>query len=105
MKLENGRPVPTGEYETLEADSLILALGQDTETDFLKLVAIAFVIAVPLVWIAMSRWLEDFAYKADLSWWIFAVAGALAGLIALVTVGTQALKAAVMNPIKSLRTE
>lgn len=74
-------------------------------TDFLKLVAIAFVIAVPLVWIAMSRWLEDFAYKADLSWWIFAGAGALAGLIALVTVGTQALKAAVMNPIKSLRTE
>jgi putative ABC transport system permease protein len=74
-------------------------------TDFLKLVAIAFVIAVPLVWIAMSRWLEDFAYKTELSWWIFAGAGVLAGLIALITVGTQALKAAVMNPIKSLRTE
>lgn len=74
-------------------------------TDFLKLVAIAFVIAVPLVWIAMSRWLEDFAYKTELSWWIFAGAGVLAGLIALITVGTQALKAAVINPIKSLRTE
>jgi putative ABC transport system permease protein len=73
--------------------------------DFLKLVIIAVVIATPIAWWAMSKWLEDFAYRVNISWWIFAVAGALALIIAMLTVSLQAIKAAIANPIKSLRTE
>jgi putative ABC transport system permease protein len=73
--------------------------------DFLKLVCIAFVIASPLAWWAMSKWLEDFAYRTNFSWWIFAVSGIIAVAVALVTVSVQAIKAAVANPVKSLRTE
>jgi putative ABC transport system permease protein len=73
--------------------------------DFLKLVVIAIVIASPIAWWAMSKWLEDFAYRVNISWWIFVVAGALALLIAMLTVSLQAIKAAIANPIKSLRTE
>lgn len=73
--------------------------------DFLKLVLIAFVIATPLSWIFMNNWLEDFAYRIDIDWWIFAVAGALAMLIALLTVSFQSIKAAITNPVKNLRTE
>ena len=74
-------------------------------TDFLKLVLIAIVIASPLAWWAMNRWLQNFAYKIDIPWWVFAVAGGLALLIAFVTVSFQSIKAALMNPVKSLRTE
>jgi len=73
--------------------------------DFLKLIIIAIVIASPIAWWAMSKWLEDFAYRVNISWWIFAVAGALALIIAMLTVSLQAIKAAIANPIKSLRTE
>ena len=73
--------------------------------DFLKLVSIAFIIAVPLAWFAMNKWLEDFAYRIDIQWWIFAVAGLLAFGIALLTIGYQAVKIAMTNPMKSLRTE
>ena len=73
--------------------------------DFLKLVIIAIVIASPIAWWAMSKWLEDFAYRVNISWWIFVVAGALALMIAMLTVSLQAIKAAIANPIKSLRTE
>jgi putative ABC transport system permease protein len=73
--------------------------------DFLKLVLIAIAIASPIAWYAVSQWLEDFAYKIDLSWWIFAVAGILAVLIALLTVSFQSIKAALMNPVKTLRSE
>ena len=73
--------------------------------DFIVLVGIAVVIAVPVTWWAMDSWLQGFAYRTVLSWWIFAAAGGLAVLIASLTVGAQALKAAVANPIKSLRTE
>ncbi|MBD2753496.1 ABC transporter permease [Spirosoma validum] len=73
--------------------------------DFLKLVVIAIVIASPLAWYAMNRWLQDFAYKIDLSWWVFALAGFLAIGIALVTVSFQSIKAALTNPVKSLRSE
>ena len=73
--------------------------------DFLKLVAIAFVIAAPLsVWI-MNRWLSDFAYRIQLAWWIVGCAGVLALLIALATVSFQAIKAAIANPAKSLHSE
>ncbi|MBC8155890.1 MAG: ABC transporter permease [Bacteroidetes bacterium] len=73
--------------------------------DFLKLVGIAIIIATPLAWYAMNRWLQDFAYKIDIEWWVFAVAGLLAIGIALLTVSFQSVKAALMNPVKSLRSE
>ncbi|WP_266368349.1 ABC transporter permease [Tellurirhabdus rosea] len=73
--------------------------------DFLKLVVIALVIASPVAWWAMNRWLQSFAYKIAIEWWMFAGAGLLAVGIALLTVSSQSLKAALMNPVKSLRTE
>ncbi len=73
--------------------------------DFLKLVIIAAVITFPVAWWAMNKWLQDFAYRINISWWIFMVAGLAAVLIALITVSFQAIKAAVSNPVKSLRTE
>jgi len=73
--------------------------------DFAKLVLIAAVIAFPVAWWAMHEWLQSFAYRTTISWWIFIVAGAAAILIALITVSFQATKAAVANPVKSLRTE
>ncbi len=71
--------------------------------DFLKLVLVAIVIASPLAWYAMNRWLQDFAYKIDIAWWVFALAGFLAIGIALLTVSFQSVKAALMNPVKSLK--
>ena len=73
--------------------------------DFLKLVMIAILIASPLAWYTMHQWLEDFAYRIDIDWWIFAVAGLLAVGIAQLTVSFQSIKAALMNPVKSLRSE
>jgi putative ABC transport system permease protein len=73
--------------------------------DFLKLVIISTAIAFPVAWWAMHKWLESFAYRISISWWIFIIAGIAAILIALITVSFQAIKAAVANPVKSLRTE
>lgn len=73
--------------------------------DFLKLVCIAFFLASPVVWWAMNKWLQDFAYRVQISWWIFVIAAIAVLLIALFTVGFRAIKAAVANPVKSLRTE
>ncbi|HZF63209.1 MAG TPA: ABC transporter permease [Chitinophagaceae bacterium] len=73
--------------------------------DFLKLVVIAFVIAIPVAWWALHNWLLEFNYRIAIEWWMFALAGFIAGLIALFTVSSQAIKAALSNPIKSLRTE
>jgi len=73
--------------------------------DFLKLVLIATIIAWPLAWYVMQQWLQNFAYRTSFSWWIFALAGALAVFIALLTVSFQAIKAAVANPVKALRSE
>ncbi len=73
--------------------------------DFLKLVFVAIVIASPLAWYIMNKWLQDFAYRVDISWWVFAVAGAGTVLIAFITIGFQAIRAATVNPVKSLRTE
>ena len=73
--------------------------------DFLKLVLIAICLAVPIAWLAMNRWLADFAYRIDISWWVFALAGLLAVGIAVLTISFQSIKAALMNPIKSLRSE
>ena len=73
--------------------------------DFLKLVVIAIVVASPIGWYVMNRWLRDFAYRIDIDWGIFALAGMLAVGIALLTVSFQSIKAALMNPVKSLRSE
>ena len=73
--------------------------------DFLKLVIIAALIAFPLAWYAMNQWLQSFAYPTDVSWWIFALAGAATAVIALLTVSFQAIKAALTNPVESLRSE
>jgi putative ABC transport system permease protein len=73
--------------------------------DFLMLVMIAFVIAVPFTWWIMHNWLQEFAYRINIGWWIFLIAGAIAMAIALITVSFLAIKAAVANPVKSLRTE
>ncbi|HLX92938.1 MAG TPA: ABC transporter permease [Puia sp.] len=73
--------------------------------DFLKLIGIAALIAFPISFLVMHNWLKDFAYRIGLGWWIFIGAAALAALIALITVGAQALKAAIANPVKNLRTE
>ncbi|QHV94460.1 ABC transporter permease [Spirosoma endbachense] len=71
--------------------------------DFLKLVLTAIVLASPVAWWAMNQWLQDFAYKIDIAWWVFVLAGLLAIAIALLTVSFQSVKAALMNPVKSLR--
>lgn len=73
--------------------------------DFLKMVGIAFVIATPVAYYAMQKWLQDFANRTDLNWWIFALAGLLLVVIALLTVSYQSIRAALMNPVKSLKTE
>jgi putative ABC transport system permease protein len=73
--------------------------------DFLKLVLLAAIIAFPVAWFAMDSWLQDFAYRIDVPWWIFIVAGIIAAIIAFVTISFQAIKAAIANPVKSLRSE
>lgn len=73
--------------------------------DFLKLVVISFVIASPIAWYAMRRWLLDYTYRVSIDWWVFAGAGIIAVLISLITVSFQAVKAAIANPVKSLRSE
>ena len=73
--------------------------------DFLRLVLIAAVIASPFAWYFMHQWLQDFAYRINIGWWVFAVAGITALIIALITISFRAVKAALANPVKSLRTE
>jgi putative ABC transport system permease protein len=73
--------------------------------DFIVLVLIAIVLALPVTWWVMNNWLQDFAYRIHIQWWVFAFAGFLAIIIALLTVGFQALKAAIANPVNNLRTE
>ena len=73
--------------------------------DFLKLIIIAFVIASAFAWYGMYKWLQNFDYRVSIEWWVFAGAGLMAVLISLFTVSFQAIKAAVANPVESLRTE
>jgi putative ABC transport system permease protein len=73
--------------------------------EFIILIAIAFAIATPLAWYYMHQWLQDYAYRINISWWLFAAGGLVAIMIALITISFQAIKAAVANPVKSLRTE
>jgi putative ABC transport system permease protein len=73
--------------------------------DFVKLIFIAFILASPLAWFAMNKWLSNFAYHIDLSWEVFVLAGGIAIGVALFTVSFQSIKAALMNPVKSLKSE
>jgi putative ABC transport system permease protein len=73
--------------------------------DFIKLILISLLLAIPIGWFLMDSWLQDYAYRTNITWWVFVVAGSVALFIALVTIGIQALKAAISNPVKSLRTE
>jgi len=84
-----------------ETGGIVMLLSKD----FVRLVGIAALIAFPVAWYAMHRWLLDFAYRTNISWWIYLLAAAIALLIALVTVGFQAVRAAWLNPVKSLRSE
>jgi putative ABC transport system permease protein len=70
--------------------------------DFIKLVFVSTLIAIPVAWFGMDRWLRDFAYRIDMPWWAFMAAGFIAVVIAVATVSFQAIKAALMNPVKSL---
>jgi putative ABC transport system permease protein len=73
--------------------------------DFFKLIVTAFILSCPLAWIVMSKWLQDFAYRVNLSWWIFLVSGLIASMIGIFAICFQAIKAAIANPVKNLRTE
>ncbi|HKO82812.1 MAG TPA: FtsX-like permease family protein, partial [Chitinophagaceae bacterium] len=73
--------------------------------DFLKLVIVSLLVASPLAWWVMNNWLQDFAYRIQIGWWMFVLAGVIAIVIAMITVSFQAIKAAIANPVKSLRTE
>ncbi len=84
-----------------ETGNILVLLGKD----FLKLVAIGFLIAIPVSWFGMNNWLEDFAYKIGISWTVFLWAGLIAGIIAALTVTSQTLKAAWANPVKSIKNE
>ncbi len=73
--------------------------------DFIKLVFIALIIASPIAWFGMNKWLQSFAYRTSITWWVFALTGTVAIIIAFFTISFQAIKAAIANPVKSLRTE
>jgi putative ABC transport system permease protein len=81
--------------------SILILLSRD----FLKLVLISLLLAIPVGWFVMNRWLQDYAYRITIGWWVFAVAGGSALFIAIITICVQVLKAAEKNPVKSLRTE
>jgi ABC-type antimicrobial peptide transport system permease subunit len=83
----------------------VTSIASLLSVDFLKLVLISFIIAVPIAWWAMSQWLESYTYRIHIQWWVFALAGLLSILIAVITISYQAIKAARANPVKSLRTE
>jgi putative ABC transport system permease protein len=82
-------------------DSIVVLLSRD----FLKLVLIASVIAFPVAWFSMTHWLQDFAYRTNIHWWVFVLAALLASIVALATVSFHAIKAAIANPVNSLRSE
>ena len=73
--------------------------------DFGKLVVISTIIAIPVAWFLMNKWLQNFAYRIELKWWMFLLSGCITILIALITVSFQAIKAAAANPVESLRSE
>lgn len=91
-------------WKSSELEDLPIIICEPSK-DFLKLVILGIAIASPIAYWAMNKWLQDFAYRVEISWWIFALAGIMAIIIALLTVSYQSIKAALANPVKSLRTE
>jgi putative ABC transport system permease protein len=83
----------------------VTSIGALLSKDFLKLVAIAVIIASPIAWFVMNKWLQSFAYRTNISWTVFVITTITALLIALLTISFQAIRAAISNPVKSLRTE
>ncbi|MBS1666251.1 MAG: ABC transporter permease [Bacteroidetes bacterium] len=83
----------------------VMGIATLLSKDFLKLVMVAIAVAIPLAWMAMNKWLQDFAYRINIGWWIFILAVGITLVVALITVSFQAIKAALANPVKSLRTE
>src|SRR4051812_46063669 len=83
----------------------VMSITSLMSKDFLKLVIVSFIIASPVAWFAMNKWLDEYSYRIGVEWWVFAAAGLLSIIIALITISFQAIKAAVANPVKSLRTE
>ena len=73
--------------------------------DFLRLIVISIIIALPIAWWVMNRWLQAFTYKIEIEWWMFVLSGLLTVSIAIMTISIQAIKAVMMNPLKSLRSE
>jgi putative ABC transport system permease protein len=82
-------------------NSILVLLSKD----FLRLILISFFLAIPIGWILMSQWLEDYAFRINIGWWVFAIAGAIALIIAIITIVIQAMKAATSNPATNLRSE
>ncbi len=82
-------------------NSILILLSRD----FLKLILLALILAIPLGWFVMSRWLQDYAFRINIAWWVFAIAGIAALVVALITICIQSLKAATKNPVLSLKTE
>ena len=83
----------------------IASILQLFSKSFLQLIAVAFLIAAPISWWLMNDWLSGFAYRIELSWWIFMAAGFFVTLVALLTIGIQALKTALSDPVEALRSE
>jgi putative ABC transport system permease protein len=83
----------------------VSAIVRLLSVDFLKLVLIAFIIAAPLAWYGTSKWLQNYAYRIEINIWVIVLSGIVASLIAFATISILAIKAALANPVKSLRTE
>jgi putative ABC transport system permease protein len=83
----------------------VINIAAKLSNEFIRLVLIAFIIASPIAWYFMNKWLQDFAFRTTISWWVFAVAGISAVVIALITVSFQAIKVAMANPVKNLRAD
>ncbi len=92
-----------GIRKVLGASAVIIAAL--ISKDFLKLILIAVIIASPIAYLTMNKWLQDYAYRISIHWWMFLIAAITVMLIALITISYQSIKAAIANPVKSLRTE
>ncbi|WP_373522172.1 ABC transporter permease [Aquiflexum sp.] len=84
-----------------EVSSIVTLLSKD----FIKLVLVAIVLATPVTWYAMNKWLEGFAYKVEIGWWVYLLAGIVAVIVAMATISSQAVRAAMLNPVRSLKSE
>ena len=83
----------------------LASLASLLSVDFLKLVLVAVIVASPVAWLMMSKYLQNFAYRIDIQWWVFLLAGTIALLVAAITISFQSIKASLANPVKSLRSE